>query len=141
MPNSYFKLDAKGIKLPVDAGGHQAVKIENPFLAAPIIVTAYRSPKSLTWKKATKWAESLTTNGWKWRLATDEEGFFLPDRTRYPAYDKNFFPDCDGEAIWLSTPAAGSPGAYAWYVHFDDGNSDYYTQSYEFFVRAVCASQ
>jgi Protein of unknown function (DUF1566) len=141
MPNSYFKLDANGIKLPVDATGHHAVQIENPLLAAPIIVTAHRSPKRLKWKPATKWAESLTTNDWRWRLATDEEGFFLPDRTRYPAYDANFFPDCDGEAIWLSRPAAYSPAGFAWIVYFSYGLSRWNVQSHECFVRAVRSSQ
>jgi retron-type reverse transcriptase len=36
---------------------------------------------------------------------------------------------------------ADSPGDYAWYVNFNNGNSNYNNQNNEFFVRAVCASE
>lgn len=144
MTTRYIKLSADGSDLPADAAGHAAVRIEHPLLARPLIVTAQRSAKRLNWKQAAKWAEGLSINDWEWRLPTVEEAFFIPDRSRYPAYDTSFFPDCEGEWIWTSTADAedpSGPSGYAWGVALSLGNSGRYPQNNYYFVRAVRAGQ
>lgn len=69
---------------PTD-GDHQAVRIEHPLLARPIIVTAFRAPEDMTQKQAKKWAESIDIYGWSWRLPDADEGSFIPDRLKFPA--------------------------------------------------------
>jgi hypothetical protein len=109
----YTKLAADGSDLPADTTGHQAVRVEHSMLVLPLIVTAHKAPKEMNWKAAKKWAESLTINGWSWRLPTVEEAMFIPDRSKYPAVDKNFFPDFDEyEWIWTSTVDAEVPSDY-----------------------------
>lgn len=142
MTTFYTKLAADGTDLPPDATGHQAVRVSNPMLAHSIIVTAFHTPKEMSWKQAKKWAEELDTNGWSWRLPTVEEAMLIPDRSKYPAIDKNFFPDFEEyEWIWTSTPDAEVPSGYAWYVslHYGYVNRDY--QSFHNPVRAVRAGQ
>jgi hypothetical protein len=139
---TYTKLGADGTDLSADATGHQAVRIEHPLLAKPLIFTAYHSPKELTYKQAMKWAESLDINGWAWRAPTVEESFFLPDRAKYPAIDPSFFPDFAGyEWNWTSTLDASPPSGYAWMVYLGDGYSGRAHQGYHDFVRAVRAGQ
>lgn len=141
--NRYFKLDAAGNVLPVDSTEkHLAVRIENDLLVRPIIVSAYRSQKEMNWKAAKKWAEKLDTNGWSWRLPTVEEAFFIPDRSKYPALPKEFFPNFEGyEWIWTGTPDAESPSDCAWGVDLDDGGSGRGSQASHLHVRAVRAGQ
>jgi hypothetical protein len=142
MTTIYTKLAADGSDLPADATGHQAVRIEHSMLVLPLIVTAMKAPKEMTWADAKKWAESLTINGWSWRLPTVEEAMFIPDRSKYPAIDKNFFPEFEGyEWIWTSTVYAEVPSVYAWLVnlHYGDVNRSY--QTYRYYVRAVRAGQ
>jgi uncharacterized protein DUF1566 len=139
---TYTKLAADGTDLPADATGHQAVRVDHPLLAKPLIFTAFHSPTELNYKQAMKWAESLDVNGWAWRAPTAEESFFLPDRTKYPALDPNFFPDFSGyEWNWTSTMDAESPSEYAWLVGLGAGNSNRIHQSNRRFVRAVRAGQ
>ncbi|MGH9644780.1 MAG: DUF1566 domain-containing protein [Terriglobales bacterium] len=145
MTTTYTKLGAGGAPLGADSTDrHEAVRIEHPLLARPLIVSAYRSPKRLSWKKAAAWAEKLDIYGWQWRLPSAEEGFFIPNRARYPAYDTNFFPDCEGEWIWTSTPDAedpSGPSGFAWGVGLLSGYSGRLRQGNDSFVRAVCAGQ
>jgi hypothetical protein len=140
---TYTKLAADGTELPADATGHLAVRVEHTLLAKPIIVTAQRSPERMTWEQAKKWAESLDTNGWQWRLPTVEEAFLICDRSRatLPALPPEYFPDCEGEAIWTGTVDAESPSGYAWSVFLRLGNSFWDGQSYHGHVRAVRAGQ
>ncbi len=139
---TYTKLAADGTDLPSDATGHQAVRVEHPLLAKPIIVTAFHAPKEITWKQAAKWAEGLDTNGLSWRLPTVEEAIFIPDRSKYPAIDKNLFPDfTDYEWIWTSTADAESPSVFAWGVDLHGGGVYRYLQSIHHGVRAVAAGQ
>jgi hypothetical protein len=139
--NRYIKLAADGTDLPSDATGHLAVRVENDLLARPIIWTAHRSEKRLTWSQAKKWAEGLDINGWSWRLPTVEEAFLLCDRTRaeYPAVPVEFFPDCEGEFIWTGTEDAQPPAGCAWGLYGGysgrDGQGDHYH------VRAVRSGQ
>lgn len=137
----YTKLSADS-DLPADAADHKAVRIEHSMLVLPIVVTAHHAPKEMNWKAAKKWAESLDTNGWSWRLPTVEEAMFIADRSKYPAIDKNFFPDFDGyEWIWTSTVDAEVPSDYAWLVNLRYGNVYRYTQAGRGNVRAVRAGQ
>lgn len=139
---TYTKLDANKNALPADATGHNAVRVEHPLLLAPLIVTAHHAPERMPQAQAKKWAESLDTNGWSWRLPTADEGFFIPDRLKYPALDKTYFPDLEEyEWIWTSTPDAESPSDYAWIVGLHGGGVDRDGQSFHGFVRAVLAGQ
>ena len=139
MKPTYTAIDANN--LPMTPGDHHAVRVEHPLLASPIIVTAQRSPKRMSHAEATKWAESLTTTGWSWRLPTVEEAFLICDRTRegnaLPAAE---FPDCEGEWIWTSTPCAFSSGA-AWVVGLGYGLSGWYYHGGGDHARAVRAGQ
>ena len=139
----YTKLDATGAALPADATGHQAVRVNPPLLARPMIWTAHRSDEVLTWKQAKEWAEALDINGWSWRLPTVEEAFLLCDRSRaeYPMVPVEYFPDCDGEWIWTSTEDCTPPAGYAWLVYLLDGDALYGARSDHFRVRAVRAGQ
>jgi hypothetical protein len=139
---TYTKLAADGTDLPADATDHQAVRISHPMLATPFIVTALHAPNQLTWKKAKEWAESLDIYGWSWRLPTVEEAMFIPDRSKYPAVDKSFFPDFeDYEWIWTSTPDAEAPSDCAWVVGLHLGYVGRRYQAFHGRVRAVRAGQ
>lgn len=139
----YTKLAADGSDLPADAEGHLAVRVERDILAHPIIVTAHRSPKAMTWKQAKVWAEKLTTNGWSWRLPTVEEAFLIADRERAeaPALPPEYFPDCEGEWIWTGTEDAQPPSGSAWGVYLDDGYAGRDHHVYRNRVRAVRVGQ
>ena len=116
------KLAADGTDLPADATGHKAVRLEHPLLARPLIWTAHCAPKELNWKQAAKYADELDTNSWSWRLPTVEEALFLPNRAKYPALDKEYFPDFTGyERIWTSTVDAEPPAVCAWGVNLGFG--------------------
>jgi hypothetical protein len=142
MTTIYTKLGNDGSDLAADITGHTAVRVSNPMLACSIIVTAAKAPEEMTWADAKKWAESLTINGWSWRLPTVEEAMFIPDRSKYPAIDKNFFPDFEGyEWIWTSTVDAEEPSDYAWRVYLRYGFVNRSTQTNHGYVRAVRAGQ
>lgn len=140
---TYTNLAADGSDLPADATGHLAVRVDRDILAAPLIVTAHRSPKAMTWSQAKKWAESLDINGWSWRLPTVEEAFLMVDRGRAaePALPPEFFPECDGEWIWTGTEDAQPPSGYAWFVLLYGGVSDRLHRDGRLHVRAVRAGQ
>lgn len=135
------KLAADGSDLPPDATDHVAVRLERDLLARPIIWTAHRSPKAMTWKQAIAWAESLTINGWSWRLPTVEEAFLLCDRSRTeePMLPPEYFPDCDGEWIWTGTEDLTPPSGYAWLVDLYYGISGRDDRGHQNHVRAVRA--
>lgn len=142
--NRYFKLDADGNVLPADSTEkHLAVRIENDLLVQPLIVSASRVTKDgVTWKTAAKKAEAHNAYGWQWRLPTVEEAFFIPDRAKYPALPKEFFPDFEGyEWIWTSTVDAEDPSDFAWLVNLAFGLVSRGYQSGRYQVRAVRAGQ
>lgn len=135
------KLAADGSDLPADATGHKAVRLDHGLLKLPVIWTAERSPKVMTWAEAQQWVDALDTYGWRWRLPTVDEAFLLCDRRRtsYPLVDPTYFPDCDGEWIWTATENLVPPAGYAWLVNLNDGLSDYDLQGGHVHVRAVRA--
>ena len=142
MTTIYTKLAADGSDLPADATGHNAVRVEHPLLAKPIIVTAHKAPKGMTQPQAVKWAESLAINDWSFRLPTADEGYFIPDRTKYPATPKLYFPDIEEyEWIWTSTVDAEDPSGVAWGVSLRYGGVGRGYQSGRYGVRAVRAGQ
>jgi len=98
---------------------------------------------SVNWKAAKKACTDLTLAGAAdWRLPTRKELLTLVDDTRHsPAIDTTFFPACKSDWYWTSTPAAYSPGDYAWFVDFLNGNSDWDSQRSGYHVRAVRSSQ
>lgn len=67
------KLAADGSDLPADATGYKAVRLDHGLLRQPVIWTADRSQKALTWAEANQWADALNTYGWRWRLPTVKE--------------------------------------------------------------------
>lgn len=142
-PNTYTAIDAHGQR--VELGQHQVVRVENPLLSRPIIVTALHAPKQMTWEEAKVWAETLNLFGWSWRLPTVEEAFFIADRSKHPATPKEFFPDLEQyEWMWTGTVDAedllvdAAPG-YAWNVNLCYGLSNRDRQDAHFLVRAVRA--
>lgn len=140
--NRYTKLAADGADLPADSTGHLAVRVDNDLLARPMIWTAHRSEKALTWKQANAWAEKLGIHGWSWRLPTVEEAFLLCDRTRTarPMVPVESFPDCEGEWIWTGTEDLTPPAGYAWGVYLNSGGACCSGRSSRGHVRAVRAA-
>lgn len=143
MTLTYTKLAADGSDLPADATDHLAVRIDRDLLTRPIILTAHRSPKPMSWADAKAWAERLDTYGWSWRLPTIEEAVMLVDysRTAYPLLPPEFFPDCEGEWIWTSTEGLTPPSGCARCVSLDFGGSYIFHQYNRVRVRAVRAGQ
>jgi hypothetical protein len=138
---TYTKLAADGSDLPADATGHQAVRVEHPLLAHPFIVTSMKAPKAMTHKQAKKWAESLDVYGWSWRLP-GEEAAFIPDRFKYPATPKLYFPDLEeNEWIWMDVVDAEIPSGCAWFVGLRGGYVDRGYRTDHYYVRAVRAGQ
>jgi hypothetical protein len=138
---TYTKLAADGSDLPADATGHLAVRIEHPLLAQPLIVTSMKAPKAMTRAQAKKWAESLDVYGWSWRLP-GEEGMFIPDRLKFPATPKLYFPDLEEyEWIWLDVVDAEDPSDYAWVVYLRYGDVTRDDQADHGSARAVRAGQ
>lgn len=139
----YTKLAADGSALPSDATGHLAVRIERDILVHPIVLTAHRSKERMNWQDAKKWAESLDTYGWSWRLPTIEEAVLLVDysRTAYPLLPPEFFPDCEGEWIWTGTEDLTPPSGDARGVNLSYGGSNVDFQSARSHVRAVRAGE
>jgi hypothetical protein len=144
MKPTYTKLAADGSDLPADSTGkHLAVRVDHPMLKEPIIIAAYRAGDEVAFKNAAAKAEGHDAYGWKWRMPTLEELFFVADRTN-PAeqLDKNFFPDAEGwEYTWSSDVDAESPSDYAWIVSLGDGYAGRSNQSSRGHVRAVRAGQ
>lgn len=127
-----------------EKGEHKIVRIEHELLAKPLLVTANFAPERLNWTNAKKWAEGLDLGGFSWRLPTVEEAFFIPDRSKYPAYDPTVFmgAQTDWPWIWTGTPDAEDPAApsgFAWGVALGvgfSGRSGRYDESHVLAVRA-----
>jgi hypothetical protein len=134
----FTKVGADGAKLADDATEWVAV-LDN----TTAILWTVKETKPMAWKKAQAAVDKLDTAGFTdWRLPTVEELFLLADRTKHsPAIDTTFFPDCKSEWYWTSTPAACSPGGYAWLVNFDSGGANWGSRGNGYYVRAVRASQ
>lgn len=98
-----------------------------------------------TFKKAQAHIDSLNAEKHgghaDWRLPTVEELFCLADRTRSaPAIDTDVFECGSWDWFWSGTPYAPVSGC-AWGVTFHYGGSDGLNRDYDYFVRAVRASQ
>lgn len=134
----FTKVGADGAKLGDEATEWVAV-LDN----TTALIWTVKETKVLPWKKALAAVEKLDVAGFKdWRLPTIEELFLLADRTKHsPAIDTTYFPDCKSEWYWTSTPAASSPGVYAWSVSFGSGDAYWDGQGGGSRVRAVRASQ
>lgn len=97
---------------------------------------------SMNWKAAQEACKKLQLGGHSdWRLPTIRELLTLVDYERHnPAIDTEAF-KCESAYYWTSTPAASSPGDYAWDVGFNDGFAGWGGQDNGSHVRAVRASQ
>ena len=134
----FTKINAEGAALPADA----TEWVANLDTTTGLMWAKDHLPE-MTWAAAQEAVAKLNVAGLGgWRLPTVEELFLLADRTRHsPAIDTDAFPDCPSDWFWTSTPAAWSPGDYAWYVSFYNGRSGWDNQSVNCFVRAVRAGQ
>lgn len=134
----FTKIGADGAKLADDAAEWVAV-LDN----TTALIWTVKETKEMNWKKAAAAVGKLDTAGFAdWRLPTVEELFLLADRTKHsPAIDTAFFPDCKSEWYWTGTPAAYSPGDYAWGVSFGFGFAYWGGRDGGGCVRAVRASQ
>lgn len=133
----FSNLDAQGNPT---SGDHVAVRDNKTGLiwsAAPI-----GGSDGLNHADAMKACSALDLLGQKdWRAPTIQELLSIVDYTKNdPAVDKTHFKGPYGWT-WTSTPYAGNPAGYAWYVYLHNGNAYYYYHSYQFHVRAVCAGQ
>lgn len=131
---------------PADKGSHEIVRVEHELLAKPLLVTAHFAPERLNWTDAANWAEALTLGGFSWRLLTVEEAFFIPDRSKHPAFDPKVFMGAqrDYPWIWTATQDAEDPAApsgCAWDVYLYNGYSARNYQDDECHVLAVRAGQ
>jgi hypothetical protein len=136
MTHRFAKIDTAGRTLPDDATEWVAV---------------YDAVTGLMWSRDNVTSEAVNhaaaekacaelelAGASDWRLPTVDELFALADRTRYePAIDTAFFPACEADWYWTSTPWAGSPSDFAWIVLFEDGGADDGHRDGYAFVRAV----
>lgn len=136
--NRFTKIAADGAKLADDAAEWVAV-----LDSTTALMWTVKEMKPRAWKKAQAAAAKLDVAGFNdWRLPTVEELFLLADRTKYsPAIDTAFFPDCKSDWYWTSTPAAYSPGGYAWSVYFGGSGAGWGGRGLGGGVRAARASQ
>ncbi len=134
----FTKVGADGAKL-ADGAAEWVAVLDN----TTALLWTVEETKEMNWAKAQASVQKLETAGFTdWRLPTVEELFLLADRTKHsPAIDTAYFPKRKSEWYWTSTPAAYSPGDYAWVVYFGYGGAGWGSQDGGFCVRAVRASQ
>ena len=132
----FVKISDTGLELPPDATEWAAVLDK----AANLMWSANDVGKGeIKHAAAEKAVAKLDLAGAKdWRLPTVEELFLLADRTKFcPAIDTDFFPSCQSDYYWSSSPDASAPADDAWIVHFNNGHSDDNHRGHTAFVRAV----
>ena len=136
--NRFTKIGEEGLAL-LDDAEKWIIVLDNTTR----LMWTVEETEGMSHKKALAAATNLTTGGFAdWRLPTVEELLTLADRTRHaPAIDTAYFPRCESDWYWTSTPAASPPRECAWYVAFSNGSTNWYPNSGEGFVRAVRASQ
>jgi hypothetical protein len=137
-----IKLNAKGKAAPPTAkrfpGVLQVVEGGANLIWDP------RETKAMDYANAEKYIAQLNKDEPEtgWRLPTVDELFSLADRTKHsPAIDTRFFPKCQRDWYWTSTPAAYSPADCAWVVSFYNGYAHWLYRASHAFVRAVRPSQ
>ena len=137
IPGRFRKISQHGLWIPNDAAEWVAVL----YTRSNLMWTVEVLPQQ-TFAVAADSVATLRTAGFAdWRVPTIEELFCLADRTRRgSAIDTDYFPNTPPELFWSSTPEASSPSGYAWGVNFGLGDSYWYLQSSEGFVRAVRAA-
>ena len=102
-----------------------------------IWLAGYASFTRLPHAKAMEAAAAVNVGGHVWRAPTIKEQLSIVDYDRSaPAFDTSFFHG-DSTWCWTSTPFAGSPSDYAWFVTFTYGYADYYYRNLQGLVRAV----
>ena len=134
IPGRFRKISQHGLWIPNDASEWVAVLDTRSNLMWTVEVL----PRQ-TFGAAAESVAKLRTAGFAdWRVPTVEELFCLADRTRrMPAIDTDYFPATPPGWFWSSTLDASSPSDCAWGVNFGSGYSDWRSQDYEGFVRAV----
>lgn len=133
----YINLDASG---KPTSGDHVFVQDNETgliWLASPL-----QDGKEMNHADAVKACAALDLLGKSdWRLPTVDELLGIIDRSRVdPASDPNAFKG-PYDWTWSSTPYAGNPSGYAWYVSLHDGYCYWGSQSCRGRVRAVRAGQ
>jgi hypothetical protein len=102
-------------------------------------------PGSHTWDEARAACACLSLAGHDdWRLPTRMELVSLVDYTRSePAIDVTAFPDTPPEWFWTSSPLAdetlpaAAGAAFAWFVYFENGFSNYHETDARYRVRCL----
>lgn len=96
------------------------------------------APGTYAWVDAKSYCAGLDADGGSgWRLPTIKELQTIVDERAYqPAIDTTAFPGTPSEFFWSSSPYAND-ATNAWVVHFNFGNSSYFTVSYNYRVRCV----
>ena len=134
----FVKLDVRGNALPAAASDWHAVW----DLLTNLIWSRTLPCGRVTQPDAVKQAAEFVLCGRPARLPTRAELLSLVDDTRHsPAIDVSVFPKTGSAWYWTSTPAACSPGVYAWYVDLHSGDADWSFQDYYGFVRACRPGQ
>ena len=136
--NRFIKIGASGEELAQDAAEWVAVfDTKQGLMFTTVELSSMEQPE------AVEYVKTLETGGFKdWRLPSVEELFLLADRSRFsPAINTDFFPGCKSDWYWTGTLYASSPGAYAWYVGFNNGGAFWIYQGSSGFVRACRPGQ
>jgi hypothetical protein len=94
--------------------------------------------RSRSWAEATGFCACAGLGGHDdWRLPTRMELVSIVDFTRdAPAIDPDAFPDTPPAWFWTSSRWADDP-AFAWYVYFENGFSNFIDQTATYRVRCV----
>lgn len=132
--NHLTKVEAGGSRLPMDATEWPIVLLDSlpgRALSAPDENMLgqgmeYHVPdvEPMTYDAAVEYGRACTLAGGGWQLASRPEAGLIVDLERHsPAVDTRFFPTIDSSGwYWTRTPAAWSPGSYAWVVVFGHGS-------------------
>lgn len=78
-------------------------------------------PQRYNYAAALEQEKTFDLLGTGWTVPEVEPLFLLPDRSRYPAVPDPRYFDYPADWYWTRTPAAWSPGSFAWVVVFDVG--------------------
>ena len=89
-----------------------------------------------TWNDAISYCDELSLGGYKWRLPSQEELYYLGDVSKYdPAIDKEYF-DLESSWYWSNT-VYENDSSQAWLVGFKLGSDRWYYKTVTSYVLCV----